>query len=132
MSGVTLPASRRPCGRPPAALRPGDDTTELEPQGDHEIGRTSLYDAEGEMRHPSALDHPRALQVDRPDAEVVEQGDAAPEQDGHQVEVDLVQEPRSEALLHDAGGAHADVLVAGDRLRLLQGAFEAVGDEREG
>jgi hypothetical protein len=49
-----------------------------------EIGPRSLEDAEGEMGHPSALDHPRALQVDRPDAEVVEQGDAAPEQDGDQ------------------------------------------------
>src|SRR5215211_9179668 len=83
------------------------------------------------MRHPSALDHPRALQVDRPGAEVVEQADAAPEQDRHQVDVDLVQESCPEALLHDAGGAHADVLVAGNRLRLLQGAFEAVGDEGE-
>ena len=55
------------------ALRPGDDTTELAPQGHDEIGRTSLEDAEGQMRHPSALDHPRALQTDRPGAEVVEQ-----------------------------------------------------------
>jgi hypothetical protein len=39
--------------------------TESGLQGDDEIGRTSLYDAEGKMRHPSALDHPRALQVDR-------------------------------------------------------------------
>ena len=38
------------------------------------------------MRHPSALDHPRALQIDRPSAEVVEQSDAAPEQNGHQVD----------------------------------------------
>ena len=80
------------------------------------------------MGHPSALDHPRALQVDRPGAEAVEQSDAAPEQDGHQVDVDLVQESRSDALLHDARGTHADVLVARDRLRLLQGAFQAVGD----
>jgi hypothetical protein len=42
--------------------------TESGLQGDDEIGRTSLYDAEGKMRHPSALDHPRALQVDRPGA----------------------------------------------------------------
>src|SRR5512133_3535777 len=83
------------------------------------------------MRHPSALDHPRALQVDRPGAEVVEQSDAAPEQDGHQIDVDLVQESRSEALLHDARSAHADVLVAGDRFGLLEGALESVGDERE-
>jgi hypothetical protein len=63
---------------------------------------------------------------------MVEQADAAPEQDGHQVDVDLVQESRPEALLHDARGAHADVLVPGDRLRLLEGALEAVGDEGEG
>jgi hypothetical protein len=42
--------------------------TESGLQGDDEIGRTSLYDAEGKMRHPSALDHPRTLQVDRPGA----------------------------------------------------------------
>src|SRR5512132_3927508 len=105
-----MPRESAAGGRPPA----GDDATEREPQGDDEIGRTSPYDAEGEMGHPSALDHPRALQIDRPGAEVVEQSDAAPEQDGHQVEVDLVQEFRSEALLHDTGGAHADILVAGD------------------
>jgi hypothetical protein len=62
---------------------------------------------------------------------VVEQADAAPEQDGDQVEVELVQESRSDALLHDAGGAHADVLVPGDRSGLLQGAFESVGDDGE-
>jgi hypothetical protein len=48
-----------------------------------------------------------------------------------QVEVELVQESRSDALLHDAGGAHADVLVPGDRSGLLQGAFESVGDDGE-
>src|SRR5215208_1389334 len=45
--------------------------------------------------------------------------------------MDLVQESRSDALLHDARGAHADVLVTGDRLRLLQGALESVGDKPE-
>src|SRR5690348_16157621 len=43
----------------------------------------------------------------------------------------LVQESRSDALLHDARGPHPDVLVAGDRFRLLQGAFQSVGDEGE-
>jgi hypothetical protein len=57
---------------PSSPSRAGDDTTELAPQGDDEIGRTSLNNAEGEMRHPRALDHPRELQVDRPRAEVVE------------------------------------------------------------
>ena len=71
LADVSLHPQGRPCGRPPAALRPGDDTTVTE--GDDEIGRASLHDAEGKMRHPSALDHPRALQIDRPDAEMVEQ-----------------------------------------------------------
>ena len=34
-------------------------------------------------------------------------------------------------MLHDARGTHADVLVAGERLRLLNRAFESVRDERE-
>lgn len=41
------------------------DDSKLEPQGDDEIGRTSLHDAESKMRDTSALDHPRTLQVDR-------------------------------------------------------------------
>jgi hypothetical protein len=79
----------------------------------------SLYDAEREMRDPGSLDHPGALQLDRPRAQVVEQSDAVPEQDRHQIYVYLVEESRSDALLHDVRGPHADVLVACDRFRLL-------------
>jgi hypothetical protein len=43
----------------------------------------------------------------------------------------LVEESRLDALLRDARGAHGDVLVARDRFRLLDGAFDAVRDERE-
>jgi hypothetical protein len=57
------------------------------------------------MRHPGALDHPGDLQVNRPRAQVVEQSDPAAEQEGHQVDVELVQESRSDALLHDARSA---------------------------
>src|SRR2546423_1447761 len=49
----------------------------------------------------------------------------------YQVRVYLVEEPSLDALLHDARGTHADVLVACDRLRLLYGAFESVRDERK-
>ncbi len=83
---------------------------------------TSLHDAERKVRDPSALDHPRAFQLDRPRAQVVEQSDAVPEQDGHQVYVYLVKKSRPDALLRDAGGAHGDVLLARDRFRLLDGA----------
>src|SRR6266516_8066586 len=120
---------------PAGGLRPPSGPATTRPSLNRKVttrsGRTSLHDAEGKVRHASALDHPRALQVDRPGAEVVEQADAAPEQDGHQVDVDLVEESRSDALLHDARGAHADVLVASDRFGLREGALQSVGDERE-
>src|SRR3712207_1588240 len=83
------------------------------------------------MRDPSSLDHLGALQLDRLGAWVVEQPDAVPEQDGHQVYVYLVKKSRSDALLHEARADQADVLVVRDRFRLLYGAFEAVRDERE-
>jgi hypothetical protein len=83
------------------------------------------------MGYPGALDHLRAFQFDRPRAQAVEQPDAVPEHDGRQVYVYLVEEPRPNTLLHDAGGPHGDVLVARDRFRLLNGALDAVHDERE-
>ena len=43
----------------------------------------------------------------------------------------LVEEPSLDALLHDAGRTHTDALVAGHGLRLLDGAFESVRDERK-
>ena len=42
------------------------------------LALASLDDAEGEMRDPSAVDHPRALQVDGSGPQMVEQRDAAP------------------------------------------------------
>jgi hypothetical protein len=63
---------------------------------------------------------------------MVEQGDAAPEQDVYQVHVYLIEQPSFDAVLYDARSTHADILVARDRLRLLQGAFESVRHKREG
>src|SRR5215218_6187799 len=83
------------------------------------------------MGYPGGLDHPCAFQFDRPRAEVVEQPDALSKQDMHKVYVYLVKKSRPDALLHDAGGTHSDVLVARDRIRLLDGAFDTVRDERE-
>jgi hypothetical protein len=42
------------------------------------LAPASLDDAEGEMRDPSAVDHPCALQVDGSGPQMVEQRDAAP------------------------------------------------------
>ena len=90
-----------------------------------------LDDAEGKVRYPGALDHPGALQFDLPRAQALEQTDAVPQQHGHQVYVYLVEEFDPDALLRDTGGTHGDVLIALDRPRSLDGALDAVRDERE-
>src|SRR5215211_2792603 len=84
------------------------------------------------MRDTRSLCHPGALHLDRPRAQVVEQSNTVPEQDGYQVYVYLVKNSRPYALLHDTRGAYGDVLVARDLLCLLDGALDAVRDEREG
>ncbi len=68
-----------------------------------------LDDAEGEVRYPGALDNAGTLQLDRPRAEMLEQPDAVPEQDRHEVHVYLVEDSRPEALLRDAGRSDGDV-----------------------
>src|SRR4051794_3928661 len=75
-----------------------------------------------------ALDHPGALQRDWLRG-LVEQPDAVPEEDRHQIEVYLVEKSRSDALLYQARTDHADIVVTGDRFRLRYRAFEAVRDE---
>src|SRR5215207_6415505 len=90
-----------------------------------------LNDAERKVSYPGALDHLRAVQFDRPRAQVLEQPNTSSEQYGRQVDVYLVEQPRPDALLRDARGAHGHVLVGRDRFRLLDGALNAVADERE-
>jgi hypothetical protein len=60
------------------------------------------YDPKREMGYPRGFDHPRTFQLDRPRSQMVEQSDAVPEQDGHQVHVYLVEESGPDALLGDA------------------------------
>ncbi len=62
---------------------------------------------------------------------MLEQSDTPSEQDGYQIDVYLVEEIRSDPPLRDAHGAHSHVLVASDRFRLLDDAFDTIGDERE-
>src|ERR687897_1806470 len=90
-----------------------------------------LDDAEREVRYPGALDHLRAFQFDWPRTQMVEQPNTPSEQDGHQVDVYLVEESRPYALLRDARGAHGHVLSTRGRFRLLDRAGDAVRDKRE-
>ncbi len=84
------------------------------------------------MRCPRGLYHPRAFQFDLLGAQMAEQPDAPSEQDGHQIDVYLVEQSGLDGLLRDASGAYGDVLVGRDRLCLLNGFFNAVGDEVKG
>ncbi len=43
---------------------------------------------------------------------MVEQADTIKEQDGHQVDMDFIKQPRLEALLHDVRRGNNNVLVA--------------------
>lgn len=89
-----------------------------------------FQDAEPEVRDAGCLYHPRALQLDRPGAEAVEEPDAPSEQDGHQVHAHLVDGACSDGLLGDVGAAHPYVLVVGDDgPRPLSSFFDAVRDE---
>jgi hypothetical protein len=74
------------------------------------------------------LDHPGALELDLPGAEVVaEQANTVAEEHGDDVELQLVEEPRLEVLLRDVrAAAHRDVLVARSRPGLLERGFDAV------
>src|SRR5919112_1235690 len=62
---------------------------------------------------------------------MLEQSDTPSEQDGHQIDVYLVKKSGPYRLLRDASRAYSDVLVLRDRFRLLDGALDAIRDERE-
>ena len=64
------------------------------------------------------LDHPGCLELDVFAAEVLEHSGAAPEEHGHEVDPDLIHQPRLDELPADVGATHhGDVLVPGGRLR---------------
>jgi hypothetical protein len=85
------------------------------------------------MGYSRGLDHLGSFQLDLPGAVMVEQSDSIAEQHGHQVNLHLVEKPRSYVLLSGIRAAHhGDVLATRRGSRLLQGAFDAVGDEGVG
>src|SRR5215207_1182069 len=62
---------------------------------------------------------------------MLEQSDTPSEQDGHQIDVYLVEQSGLNALLGHASGTYGGVLVPRYRSCLLDGALNAVRDERE-
>jgi hypothetical protein len=73
------------------------------------------------------LDHLGGLQLAVLVAEVLEHPGAAAKEHGHEVDLDLVDQPDGQVLLADARPTHhADILVAGGGLRQLQGTLDSV------
>jgi len=83
------------------------------------------------MGDTRSLDDTDCLQLNRINAQVVEQPDTLPEQDWHQVDTDFVEQPCPQALLDDMRAADTDVLVHCNLLCLFNGAFDAIRDEGE-
>src|SRR5215211_6417745 len=79
------------------------------------------------MNRRRRLYHAGGLELDAFAAEVLEHPGAASEEHGHEVEPDLIHQPRFDELPADVGAAHhGDVLVPGGRLCLFERAFDAV------
>ena len=81
------------------------------------------------MRDTHAGDHCRIPEDDGCVREVVEQPHPCTEQHGSLIDLDLVEQPGVQALLDRVGAVHRHGLRAGSRLRLSNGALDAVGDE---
>src|SRR2546430_9798772 len=85
-----------------------------------------------EMRHAGRVDDTAELQRHVRDREVLEEARPRAEQDGDEMELELVEQSRRQRLLADARAAgDLDVLPPGDRESLLDGGFDAVGHEGE-
>src|SRR5215207_1880806 len=89
-----------------------------------------IADAVAEVGDVGALDdRDGALQLHRDAPELAEVGGAAAEQDGDQVDPDLIQQAGVQALGGDGAAVDPHHLVAGQGLGPLDRGLDAVGDE---
>src|SRR5580700_9658390 len=136
--------SRWPCGGGSSVTQPGYHSTGVPPSSraqnlarSHGSGQSRTIsriqptgpsasafmvpltdDAVAEVGDAVGLDHPGAFQVELLIVDVVEEADATAEQDGHEIQVDLIEKTGPEVLLGDVGGADADGTVTGHRAGL--------------
>lgn|GEM_PF-5663611 len=85
------------------------------------------HDAIAQMCDAIGFDDAFAFKVELAILEVVEEADAATEEDGAYVQVDLVQKACHEILLGDGGGSDGNVSRADHGVGLREGALDAVG-----
>jgi len=93
------------------------------------IQPTLLDNAVAKMGDARSLNHAADLQFDRLDIQVLEEADAPAQQDGHQVDRDLVAQSGLETLPRHIRAADAHAFIPGDLLRFRDGALDAIGDE---
>ena len=90
----------------------------------------SADDAVADVGDPVGGDGPELLEPDRCHGrDLVEEPNAAAEQDRGDADLDLVESPGPQELLDGAGGAHGDILVPRRLQGQVEGAVDAFGHE---
>src|SRR3954469_14903654 len=82
-----------------------------------------------QVRDADAGNHRRIAEDGRRAGQVVEQSNSGAEKNRRDVDVDFVEEASIQALLNGVGAVDPDGFPRGGGLRLVPGAFDAVGHE---
>src|SRR5262245_19632471 len=83
------------------------------------------------MGDSRSLGHVRSFQLNWPSAKMIEQPDTSAQQEGHQIDTDLVKQAELDALLGNARARYIDIPVLCGLLRPANGALNAICHERE-
>src|SRR5690349_1050926 len=95
-----------------------------------ETCRPSCHHLVLEVGDAGGLDRAELLELNAGGPEVVEQASAVAEEYWDDVELDLVQQPRRQVLVHDLGAApEHDVLAAGGVSCLSERGLDSIRDE---
>src|SRR6266540_433644 len=89
-----------------------------------------LHDSVRQVGDARGVDDPHEVELDAPGLEAVQRASAATKHDRHQVDDELVEQSSPEALLNGRCPHEVHVLARCSRPRLLDGVFDALGDER--
>jgi hypothetical protein len=84
------------------------------------------------MRDAGGVHDADQVKLDAPGFQTLQRAGAATQHHRHQTDDELVQQTGLQALLHEAGAHQRHVLPRSGGLGLLDGALNAVGDERVG
>jgi hypothetical protein len=95
------------------------------------VSSLRVPESKPEMGHARDLLSTREFELAWRDAQMIEEPDATTQEDGNEVNADLVQQTRLDELLGNVRAGDADILVAGGRLHLGKRALDPIVDEDE-